>query len=251
MKRFDIISLVFVVLAVFWILFVIIRLLGPAPAVQLPPPPELLTLPTLTPSFTPTITPIPSETPTPSDTPTPSITPTETPTLAPSSTITDTPGPTLTPSPTFTPSVSPTSTPTLTPTGPTETFTPTTSPFLYDLRDNQVVFTRNTFNSAACAWQGIGGQVYDFAGNEMDTSSGLHVHVFGSGVDQREQVGSNSIYGVSGWEVSVDQIINTNSYFVELESSAGTVISPRIQVDFPSDCDRNVALIRFIQTRSQ
>lgn len=91
--------------------------------------------------------------------------------------------------------------------------------------------------------------MFDFNGNEVPSTSGLQVHVFGAGVDLRRAVGSNSIYGASGWEVPVDVKINPNTYFVELETSRGTVISPRITVIFPSDCAKNAALVRFIQTQ--
>ena len=205
--------------------------------------------PTETPSSTPTDTLTPTHTYTPTDTLTPTETRSPTPSITPSPTISDTPTITYTPSSTYTPSASPTFTPTATPTGPTETFTPTTIPYLYALRDNQVILTANSFNSAGCAWQGIGGQVFDTAGGEKTTASGLMVHVFGPNVDQKEPVGSNSIYGLSGWEVEVDTKINANTYFVELQSGSGTIISPRIQVTFPQDCAKNVALVRFVQTR--
>jgi len=83
--------------------------------------------PTLTPSHTPTITPIPTDTPIPVPTKTPiptkTPTPTMTPTYGPSPTPTNTPVPTNTPMPTNTPS--PTNTP-----APTATHTPipTTDP---------------------------------------------------------------------------------------------------------------------------
>lgn len=248
-NSYNIVSIVFLVLSLLWVGFVVVRLLGPAPVAQVAAVPTEVVIPTETPSNTPRPTLPATFTPTPTETNTPTITPTGTNTPAPTSTITDTPGPTLTPSATFTPSISPTFTPTITPTGPTETFTPTVVPFLYDLRDGQVIYTANTFNSAGCAWEGIGGQVFKFDGTEQDGASGLQVHVFGGAVDNRVPVGSNTIYGLSGWELKVDDKINNVTYFVELESSVGTVISPRIQIDFPSDCQRNVAIIRFIKTR--
>ena len=49
--------------------------------------------------------------------------------------------------------------------------------------------------------------------------------------------------------VPFDNKINANIYFVELQTTAGTVVSPRVEVGFPADCSQNVALVRFIQTR--
>ena len=244
---FNLISLVFLVLSIVWIVFVFLRMAAPAPSAPTAPLPEVIVLPTLTPSFTPlptstptdtltpTITPSPTETVPPTITPIPSATITQTPT------ITDTPSHTPTPLATFTPQ------PTATPTGPTPTREPTVSPFPFTLRENQVILTQNFANAAGCAWQGLGGQVFDLNGNPL--ASGLQIHVFGGDLDRFVQVGSNTLYGPAGWEQPVDTTINTTTYFVELLSAQGTVISDRIQVTFPGDCAQNVAIIYFVQTR--
>jgi|FLYN01.1.fsa_nt_gi hypothetical protein len=248
-RIFNIISLVFLALTVVAIIFIISRLAGPPvtpqQVAQLPP---TLALPTLTPSLTPTITLPPTFTPIPSPTATPTETDTPTATLAPSATITDTPGPTDTPSITPTPSVSPTFTPSATPTGPTNTPQPTLNPFLFALRDNQVIFTQNfAVPAAGCLWQGLGGTVAGFDGTPL---AGFRVHVFGPNIDQTVESGSNTLYGQgSGWEVPVGNQISNQTYFVELQSPQGTVVSPRIEVTFPSDCARNLALVNFYQTR--
>lgn len=246
-RVYNFISIIFLVLTVLWVAFVISRLLGPTVETQaLADLPTPVTLPTLTPSSTLPPSATPTDTPTPTETLTPTVTPTETPTLTVSPTITDTPGPTSTPTDTPTPPATFTPTATDTPSGPTATFTATTSPFPFDLRENEVVFTQNFANQAGCAWQGIGGQVFDLNGNPLN---GLMVHVFGPNIDRFVLSGSNTQYGEGGWEQPVDNVINTSTYFVQLETTAGTVISPRVQVTFPGDCARNLALVRFIQTR--
>jgi hypothetical protein len=248
-RVFNVISLVFLLLTLGAIILVVGRLAGPPITPQnvgaLPTP---FILPTQTPTITPTPSLPPTFTPIPSATSTPTETGTPEPTAAPSATITDTAGPTDTPSITPTASTSPTFTPTFTPTGPTPTREPTTNPFLFDLRDNQVVFTQNfAVPAAGCLWQGLGGTVVDFAGQPL---SGYIIHVFGPGVDATTPTGSNSLYGQgSGWEIAVGNQINTNTYFVELQTSQGTIVSPRVQVQFPSDCARNLALVNFFQTR--
>ena len=63
--------------------------------------------------------------------------------------------------------------------------------------------------------------------------------------------GSNSLYGAAGWEVAIDNKITNLSYFVELQSAGGTIISPRITVAFPSNCDQNLALVNFSQVRER
>lgn len=180
----------------------------------------------------------------------PTNTPTNTPLVPP--TLTFTPSPTITP----TPFVEPTQPPSPTQAGPTATFTPaptlpplvtgpTESPFPFAARD-QVVFTQNFANTAGCNWQGIGGQVFDLNNQPLVN---IRVHVFGSGVDLFAVSGSNTLYGVSGWEIQLTNGITTNSYVVELQSAQGTIISPQIAINFPADCARNLAVVNFVQTR--
>jgi hypothetical protein len=248
-RVFNILTLIFLLLTIGMCGFVALRLSQPAvprDAETAGLIPTARILPTLTPSNTPTETQPATFTPTPTNTlsPTPSLTPTET--VPPSPTITETATITFTPSDTATPENSATPEPTATPTGPTNTPVPTTSPFLYDVRNGQVIFTTNYTNSAGCAWQGVAGQVFDISGNALN---GMQVHVYGDTVDQFVVSGTSSLYGPGGWEVPVNNTISADTFFVELLSPGGTVISPRVQVTFPSDCARNLALVNFIQTR--
>jgi hypothetical protein len=245
---YNIIAVIFGILAVAIIGFIVVNLLSE-------PEEELVALPTPIPSFTPTptVTPTftslpPSFTPTPTFTYTPSNTPTETPSITPSPTITDTPGPTNTPSLTPTPSISPTFTPSFTPTGPTETYTPSTSPFPFALRGNITLTTNFANPSAGCAWQGIGGSLLDLNGNPL--TGNFQVRVFNNQFEETATIGSNTLYGeVAGWEVKVaDQVIE-RPYFVRLETINNVPISPDIQVVFPGTCEQNAALVTFIQTR--
>lgn len=246
---YNVISLVFLLLTILTIVFVIMKMAGPPAerpqaAVTLP---TSVVLPTLTPTPIPTTGLPPTFTFTPTDTLTPTNTETPAPTATVSPTITDTPAPTETPTITPTPSISPTPLPTETPTGPTETLAPTQNPYLFELRQGQVILTQNFANTAGCAWQGLGGQVFNTEGTPLN---GLKIHVFGTNFDRTVDSGSNSLYGPGGWEVPVDNKINAQTYYVELLSPGGTVVSARIQVTFPSDCARNVALVNFIQTRA-
>lgn len=208
---------------------------------------------TPTETLTPTTTSTPTETLTPTITNTPTETPTQTATIAPSATITDTPAPSLTPSHTPTPANTDTPTPTATSDVPTETFTPTLSPFLFDLREN-VVFIRNFANTAQCAWQGVGGQVVGIDGQPF--SRNLQVRVFNNTFERVVPVGSNSLYGQigtngvnSGYEVQISNAINNQLYFVQLETVNGVAVSPTYQLQFPSTCEGNVAIVNFLQQR--
>ena len=207
---------------------------------------------TLTPTLTRTPLP-PTFTLTPTETLTPLPTETFTASPAPSATITDTPAPTFTPSQTFTPAASNTPLPSDTPIGPTATFTASPSPYLFILRE-PAAFVRNFANSAQCAWQGMGGQVVNLEGTPF--VGNLQIHVYNNQFDRTVPVGSNSFYGTagpngetSGWEVQVTSAIDTQLYFVQLETQNGTLVSDTVQVQFPSSCEGNVAIINFLQTR--
>jgi hypothetical protein len=247
-RIFNLISIIFLLLAVGWIVYVVVQILRPAPVSQQ----AAAALPTayVIPTGTPTNTPLPTSTATDTLTPTITLTPTETPTQtaipSASATITETLGPTDTP--TLTPTLPATFTPTLTetPSGPTATLAPTLSPYPFILRENRVDFTQNFTNTAGCAWQGVGGQVFDLSTQPL---TGYIVHVFGGDIDRFVRTGDNTNYGVAGWEQQLATAINSNTYYVELQSPQGTVVSERVQVNFTSDCARNLALVNFIQTR--
>jgi len=243
---------------------VAVVLLSPPPA---PSDAQLTAVAALViPTRTPTLSPTPSETPrptrtplpptftfTPTETETPSPTPTLTETPTPTPTITDTPAPTFTPSLTFTPAATDTPTPTETPTGATPTFTPSVSPFVFGLRE-PVRFAPNFANAAACAWQGLGGQVIGLDGQPFNGR--LQVRVFNNDLDRTAPVGSNSFYGTTGanglntgWEVVVGTGISPQLYFVRLETINGTPVSDLIQVQFPNVCEGNLAILNFVQQR--
>ena len=267
---YNLISLFFLALTAIMLVFVAARMAAPAPSRA----PVVLNLPTVavlpspTDTFTPTLTDtatwtdVPTETITPTIAPTltgtlqPTLTPSLTNTLVPTQPTNTTPPtdapPTQIPSETITSTlvVTPTDIPTITPTVsdftplPTE---PPPSPYPFILRDNQVIFTGNFANTAGCAWQGVGGQVFDLNGQPLLQ---IRVHVFGQGVDLYTASGSNTLYGLSGWEVPLNSTLTGNSYIVELQSQQGTIISPQVTVTYEANnCAKNLALINFEQTR--
>ncbi len=205
-----------------------------------PLPPTRITPPTLPPTFTPTFT----DTVTPSITPTSTFTPSITPTITETSSVTFTPAQTDTDTPTATPTATNTSS------LPTPTRTATRSPFPFDLRGGEVIFTQNTYNAAGCAYQGIGGQVLDAQG--VGINDGVRVVVIVENQRPRGALaGDNSVYGSrGGYEIGLGTRPTGATYFVELRTEeTDTPISPLIALTFPSDCTQNVALLTWIQTR--
>jgi hypothetical protein len=103
-----------------------------------------------------------------------------------------------------------------------------------------------------CAWQGIGGKLLNNQGFEYTPGVGIvQVRVFTTGFEVVTQIGTNSFYGaISGWEVRVADVTNTNTYFVRLESIAtGTALSQDVQVTFSGLCTANSAVVDFQSTR--
>ncbi len=280
---YNLISILFLLLTVIAVLVVALRMAAPPPTAEVSfivPTVAILPSATNTATLTATFTETPTETPSATITPTispipPSITWTQIPTLTPSLTNTVPPTLTIEPSltnapsatigPTFTPSDTPTIAPSLTITAtlpvtltevpsitPTlndftpQPTSPPPSPFPFVLRDNQVIYTLNFANTAGCAWQGIGGQVFDLTGQPLTQ---VRVHVFGAGIDQFTTSGSNTLYGISGWEVPLSTTLTSNSYVVELQSAQGTIISPQVPITFTPDCSKNLALVNFAQER--
>lgn len=161
--------------------------------------------------------------------------------------------PTWTPSPTPTsgPSVTPMATITLTPT-PFATATGVTQPppvtntvavFPFTLQDEAVTYKANE-NDEECAWLSIAGQVFDLNGNPLP---GLPVQVSGDNFEQIEFTGTAEDFGPSGYEVFLNQTPVEAEFEVRLLNTTGMPLSEPIVVRTLSSCDRNVAIVNFIQ----
>lgn len=159
---------------------------------------------------------------------------------------TDTPTPTGTPMSTETGTATETGQPTNTAEPQAATATNTRAPFDYVLRNGQITYTKNFANSAECNWAGIAGTVIDINGQHQ---TGLLVHVYGAGIDERVLTGSFTAYGASGWERSVNNAPSTGEFFAQLESASGTLLSDVIAIQMVDSCDQNLALLIFEQVQ--
>lgn len=110
------------------------------------------------------------------------------------------------------------------------------------------MFQSNTGNVFGCNWQGVAGSVLNQSG--APTTQQYRIRVFNNFFEGVAVTGQNTYYDpTSGWEVRVSDATNGETYFVHLETVAGTQISDDVQVTFPNSCDGNVAIVRFIQVR--
>ncbi|MBK6327856.1 MAG: hypothetical protein IPF56_18250 [Chloroflexi bacterium] len=211
---------------------------GEAPtSTPLPTAASLAVLPTLTATpLQPTWTPLPPQA-TATARPTTTSRPTNTPSPVPTF-------PTRTPTPTHTPT--PSNTPTETPPGPSPTASATRSQYLFTKSNTSPFYLQNYANNAGCGWMGIAGEVLDLSGNPVAAGSYV-VHVWGSGVDSRLQVGSAPDYSPSGWEQFLFDSPVIRDYEVQLESSSGTAVSQAYRVQTRASCNQNLVRFDFVQ----
>jgi hypothetical protein len=220
----------------------------------LPAQPTATPLPVVLPPTVAAVAEVPTFTPTPTTDPLqPTFTPQVTPTRG-QPTETPTRAPTLTPSvtpilPSRTPSPTPTNTATATPTeGPSPTPTFTRSPFPFTKSPDSPMYLRNFANTAGCDWLGIAGEVQDTVGNPVPPGQ-FRVHVWGSGIDERVNVGGAPAYGPSGWEQFVFDSPVIRSYNLQLETVSGTSVSQVYQVQTRASCNENLLYFIFQQNR--
>ncbi len=260
---FNTVSLVFLVLTLV-VLLVVFGMIGHVIPVPVAFAPQTFTMPAILTPPTDTLTPLPSWTFTPSLTYTPTRTPS--PTITPTATDTATDTPTITQTPSITPIPSKTATATRTPANtkpPTATRTPSrtkaptntkqpitaTQPAPFKVQPGAPQLTSNFANpSLGCAYEGLAGQVFGLTGG--DPVTGIQVNVSApTGFNQTTVSGSNPQFGQAGWQVQVDAKPNNVTYTIELRNAQGVPISDKLNVTFPGTCDRNLAIVNFVQTR--
>ncbi len=216
---FDIISGLFLLATVAAIILTVLIIqnplspLNPFPPAPLPPTPTLFLLEGADPNLPPTWTPSPTSTEGP--TPTRMATATRTPTPQATATgITPLPG-----------------------------ATNTVAVFPFTLQDEAVTYARNT-NDEDCAWLSIAGQVFDINGEPVP---GLPIQVTGEGFEQIEFSGTATQFGPSGYEVFLNPNPVEAEFVVRLLNTTGMPLSEPIVVRTLSSCDRNVAIVNFVQ----
>ncbi|MCC7206502.1 MAG: hypothetical protein IT323_04305 [Anaerolineae bacterium] len=259
---FDSLTIIFVGLTIFVCLcsaLLMLRIVAP-PAMlspRVPTLPGVAIMPSDTPTLTPSNTPTPSRTFTTTPTETPTATPTNTPTNTLTPTETFTPTITLTPSdtppatetPTLEPTLPPPPTSTLPP-PPTATFPPATPTpdYVFRVDPNMPQFVPYVAGGAQdCNFQGVSGLVFDMQLSRLAATSGVQAFV-------RSDTGFSQAVGIEtdplwGWLIRVDNKTNNLTYFVELRGPNNAVLSPPVRVAFPNDCNRNLAVVNFSQTR--
>ncbi|HLF89241.1 MAG TPA: hypothetical protein VI451_09870 [Anaerolineales bacterium] len=191
-------------------------------------------IPTVAPTLTPTIT--PQQLP-PTFTPAPTNTPLPTATLRPSST----PIPTNTPVSLVTPPTA----------DPNATATPI---FPYLIQDkNPLYIDYNVINnSLGCNFMGVGGQIFD---NNGTPKQGLIIELGGTiqglSVTGLAVSGTAQSYGQAGYELPIADgpIASNKTLYVQLLDQSGIPISEKIFFDTFEDCEKNLILINFFQTR--
>lgn len=193
-------------------------------------------------------TPLPlivSQTPTPTETPTPSPTPTISPTP------TETPIPSIPPSPSVAPSATFTPLPLFGEGGatsgqPLEGLEPgEASDYPFVLVSQGVIYITNPEARGGCNWSSIAGSVTDLQGQALN---GYGIHIIGEGIDETIASGSSPGYGPGGFEWPLGATARDAQYTVQLIDPTGTPLSDAYKISTRSDCQYNIAAVRFVQT---
>lgn len=232
---FDIITVIFLIAAVAMIFVTILIInnpdvsFNPFPLAALPTeyrPPTSTITPTPLPSHTPSVTPFPP-TPTPTQTNTPPATDTPTPSVTPTLVVPGiatnqasergTPNTVQAPSPTV------------------------NADFPFIARE--VRYERNT-NDQGCNWMSIAGNV---TGRSGEPVTDLAVEIKGTDFEFIRFTGNDPLFGASGFEVKIDETPRRDEFIVNLIGPTGVPVSDFVIVTTSETCDRNVAIVEFVQ----
>lgn len=250
---FDLITVVFVVLTVGLIGLIVLILNDPnTPLNPFPPPtiPPVVILPSLTPSDTPTPTLTPSVTPTASPTPTATYT------------LTSTPTATGTPTATFTPTevlVGSQPTPgegngalddgsgnTISGSGQFETPTPIQTLSPYPFAAAEARYDANP-GPEGCQWAGIAGTVTGVDGEPLP---GIAVKITSANFNQVTYSGLAARLGEGGYEFVLGTTPIEGTYTLQLLDAGAVPVSEKILVETAGTCQRNLAIVEFIQNHA-
>jgi len=176
---------------------------------------------------------------TPSPTPRPVLPATWTPTIPPTAQPTDTPQPSDTPQPTDTP----------VPTADLESGT------TFNLQEGSPSYETNTLHEeAGCAWLGVGGQIFDTAG---DPVPGILVEAGGQlgdiDVSSLTLSGTASNYGESGYEMTLHNapVESNGTLWIQLLDQANLPLTEKIYLQTFDSCDSNLIRVNFVQAGNQ
>lgn len=240
---FDLITAIFLLLSVVVVTFVVILLANPrSPLNPLPQPTPIARI--VMPTDLPTWTPSPTFTPEP-------------PTATPLATATPTATATFTPSripPTLTPSNTPVLGVRVSPTKPggksSQTATlapPTLTPSGFQFVARPVQYDANK-TTEACKWSSIAGSVIDSAGNPV---RGVAISVQGGGgtIDETQYSGQERRFGEGGFEVFLGSQPRADDYTLTVLGKTGAALSEPVKVRTHTNCNENVLIVTFVQTR--
>lgn len=156
--------------------------------------------------------------------------------------------PTITPTSAATGTFAPTQTSTLTPTNTPEVF-----PFIL-IGEPELMSSDLLRPSLGCDWLVIAGQVWDLQDRAV---KGLTLHLFGElqgyQIDQSAVTGSAPIYGDSGYEFLLENLVvnSKNAVFIQLVDADNAPYSLAYPLQTFQDCQKNLVLVNFKQVRAE
>ena len=156
--------------------------------------------------------------------------------------------PTITQTLVATATFSPTNPPTVTPSATPELF-----PFIL-IGEPETMSSDLLRPSLGCGWLIIAGQVWDLQDAAV---KGLSLHLFGELdgflIDQFSVTGSAPVYGESGYEFLLENLVvnSQDVLFIQLVDVNGIPYSHAYPLETFNDCQKNLILVNFKQVREK
>jgi hypothetical protein len=106
-----------------------------------------------------------------------------------------------------------------------------------------VRYESNT-NDQGCQWLSIAGNVTGLSGEPL---TDLAVEFVGNNFEYTVFSGTNQLFGFSGFEVPIGSAPARREFAVRLIGPLGVPVSDFVTVITGETCDRNVAIVEFVQ----
>jgi hypothetical protein len=143
--------------------------------------------------------------------------------------------------------------PTAIPDLPTATNTPTPQPF-YPVRVDPPSYLPNfTHAEQGCRWIGVGGQIFDLDGQPVQGWTVIVTGIIDGEVRQWLGLsGLNTAFGPAGYEIELgDTPKETRGVFtIQLRDAAGLPLSEVVTFDTFDNCQANLIMINFVQSKA-
>lgn len=119
------------------------------------------------------------------------------------------------------------------------------SDFAFVMSDAGIIYAPNG-NDRGCEWASIAGTASRQDGTPLNS---YRVRIQGEGLDETVFTGAARTFGPGGFELPLGSIPQEGTYTIQLLTPQGSPVSDEYTVIMDPACERNVAIINFVQIR--